>query len=531
MDNSAAKSLKMGNMPVGKLLFVMSGPAILSMLVQSLYNVVDSIFVAKVSGSATAALSLAFPMQMLIMAFAFGIGVGSNSAISRKLGEGKPEEASKTAQTGIILSLIVAAFFAIFGYFISKLFVSAYINTGDYENSALVMKYGVEYLSIVVCASFGMYIEIFASRVLQATGNMTIPMCSQLIGAITNIILDPILIFGYLGFPRMEVMGAAIATVIGQIAAMTFSLIMLKKQTQDIHVFPHKGFRLQKQYVTEILKVGIPVTILNSVSSVTVAALNAILNVFGDVAISVLGIYFKLQSFVFMPVFGLCQGALPIMGYNFGANRKDRFNKVFRLSIIVACVIMVLGLLIFQLLPEQLLSLFKPDEATDGSDYYARLVETGTVAFRIISISFIPAAFCIVMINMFQSLGKGVVSMLMSLFRQIIILLPAAKILTDIYGLNATWWSYPVGEIVTILVFLPYSIICINKMFSSITNRETARTQAEENTLSGGAAVQAQVFEDFGSESESKTDEVAKNASPAQSETAGTESDKEDNRD
>jgi putative MATE family efflux protein len=271
------KSAKMGTMPIPKLLTVMSLPAIFSMLIQALYNVVDTIFVAKISGAATTALSLAFPLQMLVIAFAIGVGVGSNSAISRRLGEEKQAEAEQTAKHGLFLAIVISIFFAAFGYLISKVFISSYVSKGDYTDASTVLTYGIQYLAIVTSLSFGMHLEIFGSKALQATGNMIAPMTSQIIGAVVNIILDPILIFGLLGFPRLEVVGAAIATIIGQFCAMLFTFFMIYK-TRNNFTISLKGIKLQKHYFNDILKVGIPVTILNSVSSFTIACMNLILN-------------------------------------------------------------------------------------------------------------------------------------------------------------------------------------------------------------------------------------------------------------
>lgn len=468
-------SLKMGEMPMGKLLFIMSGPAILSMLVQSLYNVVDSIFVAKISGNATTALSLAFPMQMLVMAFAFGIGVGSNSVIARRLGEGRVEDASKTAQNGLFMAVCMGLFWAVCGYFVAKIFISAYVNTGEYADPEAVITYGVRYLAIVMCCCLPQYIDIFANKVLQSTGNMIIPMIAQLIGAITNIILDPILIFDNLSViginvpgAGLGVSGAAIATVAGQFVSMIFTLCILKMKEQDVDVFFKKGFRPNGIYVKEVLRVGIPVAIMNSVASVTTASLNAILSGYGEAAISVLGVYFKLQSFIFMPVFGLCQGAMPILGYNYGANKRDRFVKAYALSTMIAVVIMVIGVLLFTLVPDKMLSLFKPDGNTAQEiTYFNNLLTVGTTAFKIICVSFIPAAFCIIMINMLQAVGKGFVSMVSSLFRQLILLIPAALILSKVGGLDATWWCYPIGEIGCLAVFMPYAFALVKRLFDA----------------------------------------------------------------
>lgn len=444
------QSQKMGEMPIPKLLFSMSAPAILSMLVQSLYNIVDSIFVARINENALTAISLAFPMQMITMAFAFGISIGSSSIISRELGEGANEEAGFTAKNGMFLSLVVSLFFAIFGYFISRGFISIFADKGTE-----VYTYSVQYLSICMIMSFGMFFEIFANKVMQATGNMVIPMVTQLIGAITNIVLDPILIFGLLGFKAMGVKGAAIATVTGQIIAMIFAMINLFKHKTDINL-NLSGFKPEKKYISDIIKIGIPVMVMNSVASLATTAMNAILIVFSTTAVAVLGVYFKLQSFVFMPVFGLNQGSMPILGYNYGANKRKRFDSALKLALSVAVVIMTFGLLLFQLIPQYMLKLFN---ASDD------MLMIGSRALKIISLSFIPAAFGITIINMFQAIGHGFKSMVMSLMRQIIFLLPIAFILSKFSTLDYVWYAYPIAEIFTVLIFIPIAIKTINNAF------------------------------------------------------------------
>lgn len=453
----------MGEMSIPSLLLKMSVPAIFSMLVQALYNVVDTIFVSRISGAATTALSLAYPFQMLTLAFALGIGIGSGTAISRLLGEGRPDQADQTAKHGLFLAICASLFFAAAGYFLTKVFISAYVEGGSYDDADAVLNFGIEYLGIVTCLSFGMHLEMFASKTLQATGNMVVPMVAQLIGALTNIILDPIFIFGYFGMPRLEVNGAAIATVIGQVAAMTFSFVMLNRNKKAINI-SLKGFKPKKEYFGQILKVGIPVTVMNSVASFTTAGMNAILNGLNTIGIAVLGIYFKLQSFIFMPVFGLCQGAMPIMGYNYGARNKKRFQHVFYLTAGVALCIMAAGLLLFQLIPAQLFSIFRSET---NQSFYTQLLELGIPAFRIISLAFLPAAFGIVMINTFQSLGRGFSSMAASLFRQVIILLPFSYLMARTVGIGGVWWSYPVAEVITLICFFPIIIRTVNKAFRS----------------------------------------------------------------
>lgn len=445
MGKDSLISEKMGTMPIGKLLASMSAPAMLSMLVQSLYNVVDSYFVSKLGKEAFEAISIAFPMQMLVLAFAIGIGIGTNSLVSRKLGEGCVDEATITARTGLFLAIVNAAIFVVIGLTAPKPFVSMFSNNPD------VISLGTTYLTIVTAGSAGMFIEILCSKTLQATGNMTIPMISQLIGAILNIILNPTLIFGLFIFPKLGIAGSAVATVISQLTAMTYVIIMLNVKNHDIHL-TLRGLKVKSKYIIAIYTVGAPAIVINAIASVTTTSLNFILMSYSG-AISILGIYFKLQSFVFMPVFGLTQGAMPIMGYNFGANKKKRFYKTFNLSLLVASVITLIGLLIFQVFPGRLLSVFEQNTAM------------GIHAIRVISLCFIPAAFGIVVSTMFQSIGHGFKSLIMSLLRQLILILPCAYIFGKLFGLNGVWYCYPVAEIICFTIFTPIGFKVIKDEF------------------------------------------------------------------
>jgi len=446
MQKENLKSEKMGTKPVGRLLANMSLPAMLSMLVQSLYNVVDSYFVSRLGEEAFTAVSIAYPMQLLTLAFAIGVGVGTNSLIARKLGEGKVEEASDTAKTGLLLAIINAAIFVVVGLTISGRFISLF---SDNPN---VVSMGTTFLTIVTSASAGMFIEIIHSKSLQATGNMLIPMISQLIGAITNIILNPILIFGMFGFPEMGIAGSATATVIGQLTSMTYVVIMFRVKSHDIHM-TLRGLKVKKQNVLNIYKVGAPTIVMNAIGSVTTTGLNAILMSFSETAIAVLGIYFKLQSFIFMPVFGLTQGAMPIMAYNFGANKKKRFYKTFNLSLTVTLIIMTLGLVLFQLMPGQLLSIFGQNS------------EIGIHALKVISLCFIPASFGIIITTMFQSIGHGMKSLVMSLLRQLVLILPGAFVFGKLFALKGVWYCYPFAELVTVLIFTPIALKVIKEEF------------------------------------------------------------------
>lgn len=446
MQKENLKSEKMGSVPVGRLLASMSLPAMLSMLVQSLYNVVDSYFVSKLGEEAFTAVSIAFPMQLLTLAFAVGVGIGTNSLIARKLGEGKVDEATVTARTGLFLAILNAAIFMVIGLVVSGPFISLFSKNPE------VISMGTTYLTIVTAASAGMFIEIIHSKTLQATGNMLIPMISQLIGAIVNIILNPLLIFGMFGLPEMGIAGSATATVIGQLTAMSYVMTMYRLKNHDIHL-TLRGLKLKKDNIVNIYKVGAPAIVMNAIGSVTTTGLNAILMSFSETAIAVLGIYFKLQSFIFMPVFGLTQGAMPIMAYNFGANKKKRFYRTFYLSLTVAIIIMSLGLVLFQLIPGQLLSIFEQKS------------DIGIFALRAISLCFLPAAFGVIITTMFQAVGHGMKALVMSLLRQLAFILPGAFLFGKIFGLSGVWFCYPFAELVCVLIFTPIGFKVIKEEF------------------------------------------------------------------
>lgn len=457
-------SNKLRTMSMGKLLFTMSVPAIISMLILSLYNIVDSIFVSKISDLAFNAVNLAFPMQMLIVAFALGIGIGSSSLIARKMGERKPEEANQIAKTGIFLSLIGYLLFIIIGLFLTEPYLR--LMTDNEE----IIKMGKSYLQICMFFSFGVFFEVTASKILQGTGNMIIPMITQLIGAIINIILDPIFIFT-LGF---GVRGAAIATVIGQIVSMLFVFAYFFFKTTEVNI-SFKGFKLKWKNVTAILQLGIPITVMNSIASLTTTSMNYLLSNYsateeiGVASVNVIGVYFKLQNFIFMPIFGLNQGGMPILAYNYGANIRKRFDQALRLILIAAVAIVSFGLVLFQLFPQFLLSLFDASED---------MITIGRPALRIISLCFIPASFSIIYSMTFQSLGKGIKSMFMSLFRQLIILIPVASLFAIVINIDYIWVSYPIAELVTALIFVPMAIVTVNKEFKEKELEEIATNLA-----------------------------------------------------
>jgi len=427
------KENRMGVMPVGKLLFSMSTPMVISFLVQSLYNIVDSIFVARYSPDALAAVSLAYPIQILMIAVSVGTGVGVNALLSRLLGEGKKERAKATADNAVLLAIISSIAFAIFGAIGTKAFFDAQ------TNSETIRTLGYSYLSIVTIFSFGLILEVTYERILQSTGKTIYNMVTQGIGAIINIILDPILIFGLLGAPKMGVAGAAIATVAGQIIAMILSFIFNMKYNEDVDIsFGKHIFKPDFIIIKDIYKVGIPSIAMQSMSTLMMLGLNKILVRYSDMAVNVLGIYYKLQSFVFMPIFGLNNGMTPIVAYNYGARNKDRILKALKYSFLSSVVIMVIGTAIFWIFPKELMILFSPNE---------EMMKLGIPALRICSLCFILAAFDVIAIATFQSLGNGMYALYASFLRQLVLILPLAYVLSKMFGLEAVWYSIPLAEL------------------------------------------------------------------------------------
>lgn len=427
---------KMGVMPIPKLLITMSLPMILSMLVQALYNVVDSMFVAQLNEDALAAVSLAFPIQNLMIAVAAGTGVGINALLSKSLGEHKFEKANQIARNGILLGVLSSLVFAMAGVLGSRLFFE--VQTNDPE----IIKYGTDYMSVITIASCGVFLQVTFERLMQSTGKTIYNMVIQGTGAIINIILDPILIFGWFGLPRMEVTGAALATVIGQIIAAALGAFLNHRYNKEIHV-SMKGFKPCGKTIGSIYKIGVPSILMQSIGSVTTFGMNNILLMFSSTAATVFGVYFKLQSFIFMPVFGLTNGIIPIVAYNYGARNKKRIYQTLKLGAALAIGIMFVGMLVFQIFPETLLGLF------DASEH---MLEIGVPALRIISLCFVFAGFCIVSSSVFQALGNGIYSLIMSVARQLVVILPVAYVFAKLIGLEAVWFAYPIAEIVSVLI-------------------------------------------------------------------------------
>ena len=431
MSTTTLKENKMGVMPIGKLLVNMALPMIISMLVQALYNVVDSIYVSRISESAVTALSLAFPVQNLQIGFAVGIGVGINSLLSKSLGEGNQEAANRTAGNGMILMFLVAAAFMLFGIFGVRPY---------YEIQSTVQETvegGIAYSRIYCLFVLGSFMQIYAERLLQSTGRTVLTMVTQATGAIVNIILDPIFIFGWFGMPALGMAGAAIATVIGQWTGALLGLYFNEKHNPDVQ-FGRRYAKLDGEIVRGILTVGIPSVIMNSIGSVMTFGMNQILQGFTETATSVFGIYFKLQSFFFMPLFGLNGATISIVAFNYGARKPERIVKTLKLACAGGLALMVSGFLVFQFVPDLLLDMFNPTE---------NFLVLGRSCLRTISWSFPIAAVCIVLSACFQALGNGIYATITSICRQLVVLLPVAYLLSLSGNVNLIWLSYPIAEV------------------------------------------------------------------------------------
>jgi len=431
MDANSTDRMGTGNM--WRLILSMGFPAALSMLVQSLYNIVDSIFVAKIGVNALTAVNLSFPIQNAIISIAVGTAIGINSLISRNLGAKNVVYAEKVANYGGILGALSSMFFAVFGFFGCRWFFSMFTDNEEIVNM------GVNYLSIICIVSFGCFIQIAMEKIIQSTGNMIYPMITQLVGAIINIILDPIFIFGMFGVPKMGVAGAALATVIGQITAMFVGIYFLLKR-QNLFKISLKGFKFELSVVKNIYKVAIPVALIQMLASIVVLFVNTALGALSSVGVAIIGIYIKLQSFILMPVFGIMQGVMPIAGYNFGARNKGRVVESYKVSIIINSTISLMGALMFVLASEQLLSMFNPTP---------EMLEIGVPALKILGSSFVFAGFGITTSLFFQAIGYGMSSLIISLLRQLIFVIPLVYILPAYIGINGVWIAYPVAEFIS----------------------------------------------------------------------------------
>lgn len=431
------KENKMGVMPMNQLLLNMSIPMMASMIVQALYNIVDSIYVSRIHEDALTALNLCFPIQMLVMAFGNGMATGVNALVSRALGEKQKDKADRIAMNGVFLSLASAALFLLFGIFLVKPYF-AMQNT----NTQQIKDFGIQYLSINCCLSIALYMQIIFERLLQSTGKTFYSMITQGIGAITNIILDPILIFGLLGAPKLGVRGAAIATVFGQLLAATLGLIFNIAVNKEI-TLKLKNLKPDFKYIGNIYSIGFPSIIMMAIGSVMNTGMNQILLGFSDTADAVFGAYYKLQSFFFMPVFGLNGSIVPIIGYNFGAGKRKRLISAVKLGILYSEILMVAGLLVFMIIPDKLLLIFDPSP---------EMLSMGSVALRIIGIHFPIAAVCIVLGTVFQALNHGMYSMWVSIIRQLVALLPAAFLLSLTGNVDMVWFAFPIAELFSLLM-------------------------------------------------------------------------------
>lgn len=436
MQEEIRQENKMGVMPVTKLIITMSLPIMASMLVQALYNIVDSIFVAQISENALTAVSMAFPIQNLMIAVGTGTGVGINALLSRNLGAKDYKRVNKIAENAVFLAFASYALFLLVGIFGAEAFFKSQTEIQE------IVEHGTAYIRICCCFSVGLFIQIFFERMLQATGKTIYSMLTQGLGAIINIILDPILIFGWFGLPAMGVAGAALATVTGQIIAGILGVILNHKVNKEIHI-QLKGFRPDFAMIRKIYGIGIPSIIMASIGSVMNYGMNRILLGFTSTAAAVFGVYFKLQSFIFMPVFGLNNGVIPVIAYNYGAGNRERVVKAIKNSAVIALVIMSVGVLLFQTLPEVLLGFFDASET---------MLHIGVPALRVISLSFLFAAIGIACSSAFQALGYAVYSMIMSIVRQLVVLLPAAYLISLRGDVRLVWWAFPIAETVAIIV-------------------------------------------------------------------------------
>ena len=427
---------KMGVMPVNKLLVSMSLPMMISMLVQALYNIVDSYFVAKISENALSAVSLAFPIQTLMIAILGGSSVGLGTVLSHSLGEKKFKKVTDVANHGIFITIIIYLIFVLMGFFLVKPFFAS--QTSDTE----ILTYGMDYLQLICIGSVGLCGQFLFERLLQSTGKTFYTMITQATGAIINIILDPIFIFGLWGFPKLGVMGAAVATIIGQICAFLFAFYLNHKKNSEVKI-NLKGFSPSPYLIGQIYKIGFPSIIMQSIGSIMVYGMNQILMSFTSTATAVFGVYFKLQSFIFMPIFGLNNGMLPIMAYNYGARKKSRLISAIKLGMVYAISLMAVGFIAFQVWPRQLLNIFDASE---------QMLSIGIPALRIISLHFLLAGFNIIALSTCQALGKAVYSMITSICRQLVVLLPAAYILSRFGDVNYVWWSFPIAEVVALII-------------------------------------------------------------------------------
>ena len=443
----------MGVMPVNRLLITMSVPMMLAMLVQALYNVVDSVFVSQLSEDALNAVSLAFPAQNIMIALAVGTGVGVNALLSKSLGEQDAARANRTAEHGVLLAAITCAVFMVCGTLLARPFYMVQV-----PSEPVIVEYGTQYMQICSLFSCGIFMEVMFERLLQSTGRTMYTLFTQGVGAVFNIIFDPLLIFGIGPFPRLEVAGAAVATVMGQIVAAVLAILFNHFRNHDIKL-SLKGFRFDGWIVRRIYLVGAPSIIMNAIGSLMVFGMNQILLTFTKTATAVLGVYFKVQSFVFMPIYGLNNGMVPIIAYNYGARKKERLLKTVKLGVLYAVLIMLVGLLIVQTIPDKIFLLFQADE---------NMLSIGVPALRIISLSFVFAGYCVVTSATFQALGEGIQSMIVSIVRQLVVLLPAAWLLARLGDINLVWYAFPIAELASLTLCTVFLVRTYRKLIQPL---------------------------------------------------------------
>ena len=466
MSNTQDRSKLLGTMPMSSLVPKVSIPIMFSMLIQALYNIVDSIFVSRFDPNGLTAVSLAMPFQMLMIALSTGMGTGINSLLSRRLGERNPEGARRGAWNGLLIEVLGSVLFILFGLLLAGQTMGLVVSD-NLANRESIFSMGTSYLTIVTAASTGLFVAIYFERMLQATGNSVLSMVTQLCGALTNIILDPIMIFGLLGCPRMGVSGAAIATVIGQFVSASIGFVLNQKKNPELRLNV-KDAVINRHDLSGIISVGLPSTIMASIGSVMNIGMNAILSGFAqsNAALNVMSVYFKLQSFIFMPVFGLSNGIIAILAYNYGARIKERVYSCIKVALIWAGVIMLIGTLVFMIFPGQLMAIF---ESEAEAEITAQMTDIGIVAMRIISASFLLAAVGIILSTVFQAVGRGTYSMIISICRQLVILLPVAWLIARLTGdVKAVWWCFPAAELFALILCLFYYRKCDKKMLSTL---------------------------------------------------------------
>ncbi|MBR6966020.1 MAG: MATE family efflux transporter [Clostridia bacterium] len=458
------RSALLGTMSMARLVPKVSVPIMASMLIQALYNIVDSIFVSRFDPNGLTAVSLAFPFQMLMIALSTGMGTGINSLVSRRLGARESGAARQASWSGLLVEGSGSLLFVLFGLMLAGAVMRAVVSE-NLADAASILKMGTEYLTVVTVFSFGLFMAVFFERMLQATGNTVLSMITQMAGAVTNIILDPILIFGYFGLPSMGVLGAAVATVIGQWLSAVLGFLFNQRKNPELRL-DLRECRILRRDLAGILSVGFPSTVMQAIGSVMNVGMNSILSGFAqaNAALNVMSVYFKLQSFIFMPVFGLSNGIIAILAYNYGARLKERVYSCIRVALIWACTIMLAGTLVFMLFPGQLMSVFESDA---NPELTAQMTDIGVVAMRIICSGFLCAAVGIILSTVFQAVGKGVYSMIMSICRQLAVLLPAAWLIARLTGnVYAVWWCFPIAEIAALWICLVFYRRCNRKMIA-----------------------------------------------------------------